>query len=1046
MLIKIFLQGELMRDTNAFELVGIKIISRENGSRYAVPVFSRKISDNPAQYTVLIKMPADLPKTDHRGTAMYVKRAIFNEELLREETTLTRTGPHGEIEPIINGSETYFEVQQVNDSLLNTIARPRLNKPFYLPDPQGLNYAYQIERDEQNCRYVIKGLNSDLQERVIYLHDNGIARGYGNKSVAQLSPVEKQLYQNREAIFRYFRVELPAAHHPFTQQMNAALQKHLHPDEIKFYQTLSFEQQYLLFCLATDYSPINPIFNDDPATQGPRNALDWNDPRHQHQNVDGIFALLQSRDYQKKGVETGHLVWLAQQFAGENRALKYAVRSIFDNYSPNMVNTNDLDVQIDAQPRETAGHNHPGFYILGDATQPIGTYELTSWSIFSDAVIQVASQLNNLEFADPNYNNDVLAYSYDRTQGPDAQKTDPALALARLRYWRLATKNVEPENDRPNTQDQHIQTQYDLKRYEIFLRDFRQATIENARQTYTFDDLFNLRNGYMNPKLGMEALALQFVRENKHTLLTNMEDATHAATGVRMIQMLCAALALGRYDGQNFNGSNDDGTKFTRTCDLNTLNHLCYEFLSIQYEMLAKAAILEAIKHPDRRVPLVLTRVGGGVFENPSEMVNLAINVAVTLVQRSGINNIDVVLSGYSAADINEYKGFYPTSDTLSSTAQDQRKPVFTHLRREDFSNGDRWQATSLGDAAEYKNWKAQQQQEAAQQEALRQQQLQQEALRQQQEEAIRQQLAASQPQANTPASLPNPAHDRSSLIVNGADSSQTFTITGLSVKNNYYEVKYTFNTQHRTNVLGTARIYPEANGTFRITTDIGSSNITNSNNPIVHSLATILKHYQIDAALRGELQASEIEIRGRSTGDYRIIIHFVNRDPLTIRATGDFIQTTNQPITPDQITHVIIPFIQSEIRTQDDALKQIAMNVLMGMFHNQSISQDAKTIIGTYLILAAFKHNYHGSNAQMQNAPTLQTVIDHANDVAIARSNPGFFSFGNPRGTESRNTLLRICYGDNHETWPRDTETLTADSLVAAFLNAPPQATAPRQ
>lgn len=295
--------------------------------------------------------------------------------------------------------------------------------------------------------------------------------------------------------------------------------------------------------------------------------------------------------------------------------------NIFSAYTPHMINAGTLQAEVAAsKTASTSATGETQFFVFGPN---VDAYASAGYPCFAGAVIQAASQLNNLEFPNPT-DTHPAALSSDNTQGPAVQKGNPALALARYMWW----KNNNEENS--------------------FLRNWQTLTIEvgtgPVKEVLSFSDIFDLKNGYMHPKDHMVDHAITFVRAHKDQLLLNMETTDFTKTGHPIHQVLAAAMALGRYDYDYTTNK-----QINRTAEEKAqLTVLCQEFLTIQYEMTAMKAIVEAQKDPHKRVPLLLTAVGGGVFKNDRAAIDAAIAAAVKKVIDSGITNIDFGVMAYT--------------------------------------------------------------------------------------------------------------------------------------------------------------------------------------------------------------------------------------------------------------------------------------------------------------------------------------------------------------------------------------------------------------
>ena len=438
----------------------------------------------------------------------------------------------------------------------------------------------------------------------------------------------------------------------FSTAVTNFLHANLSEEQYAEFQKLTYEEQYLLFCIPTKHNPITWIqVSDDNWTK---------------QEINPTNRLLHNPTPAMQG-----LVNRFSQFDNLNTFY-------FDKYSPVLVNSNSFPHLNTKKTQNTVSPQpqKPAFYILGPGVDAYGS---AGWKAFKYAIVQAASQANALEFASAEPN-DPLDLSGDRTQGPAIQKGCPALALARHLYYEKLPADQK----------------------DIFLLEFRKQTISDGTKSYTFDQIFELRHGYMHPREGWELAALHFIQQHKDKLFINVEHTEFTKNGNPLIQALTFAMALGDYDGPNFDGTRPDGTKFTRTPEAQGwIQQACTELLSAQYEMIAKIAITEAMENPDRRIPLVLTSVGGGVFKNPKESVDAAVMKAMQTITDSGVGNIAVVISAYSDQAVNDYKELLNKNEI-----------EFTQLKKEDFSskaqNGETVEMNSFAEAAEFKRFNEQ--------------------------------------------------------------------------------------------------------------------------------------------------------------------------------------------------------------------------------------------------------------------------------------------------------------------------------------------------
>lgn len=252
------------------------------------------------------------------------------------------------------------------------------------------------------------------------------------------------------------------------------------------------------------------------------------------------------------------------------------------------------------------------------------------------AVIQIASQSNGNESP-----NRIITppskYKKDPTQGPRSQLADIIAAIARYQ--------------------------------QITHCDF----LKTWREHPEFSTIFFEENGYLTPNIGMEREAAQFLSQHIHELLINVEriDPTVQHTNV---QVLSFGLALGIYDFP----IDDDLRSGTREHNQETQTQLalCSRILlEAEYQFAAYVAITEALANPEKRIPLVLTMVGGGVFGNSACAIAHALSAAETEIMRSGVTNIDLCISAWKPTEINQYMRLLEKEQSLFA---DKSTPVIS--------------------------------------------------------------------------------------------------------------------------------------------------------------------------------------------------------------------------------------------------------------------------------------------------------------------------------------------------------------------------------
>lgn len=397
-----------------------------------------------------------------------------------------------------------------------------------------------------------------------------------------------------------FTPSLDSAADTFTKKVSVLLKEAL-GEKFLDYQRASYQEQYFLLCQAIGHGC-------------------------------GMVSL--SLLYQVKPFLTPSFI-----------AIQGKMEEIFNEYKPNMVGVEDLNRELARVSKKTSPkEGGPLFYILGPR---IDAYESAGFPALRGAILQAASQFNNLEFSKPE-KDDPIMLSYDWTQGPAVQKGCPALALARYRYW-----NMNKQED-------------------SFLRHWLYETIHFDGRDLTFNEIFKLQFGYLRPKIDMEEAALQFIREHKNSLLLNIEFTEFTQAQHAITQVLSAAMALGNYDTDAPHRKPENKIH---------LVDACRELLKVQYEIIAKLAVLEAKKSPERRIPLVLTAVGGGVFGNNRVAINDAISVAIQVVKEADVRNIDFAISVYAESDLSNYRDLFKQHCVAFQEVTYDKLKIYKNLR-----------------------------------------------------------------------------------------------------------------------------------------------------------------------------------------------------------------------------------------------------------------------------------------------------------------------------------------------------------------------------
>lgn len=287
------------------------------------------------------------------------------------------------------------------------------------------------------------------------------------------------------------------------------------------------------------------------------------------------------------------------------------VKDIRDNPDscpkPKMMRLNNLLTLELEEPKSVS--KAVGLYLL----EHCDAFKLASFDCMQGAIHQVASQFNNGEsmgcyLTPPNL------FKLDPTQGPAEQRTSGGAAMARFAHRECC--------------------------------DCFGELLLDPQIAQQFDELFDYRFGYLTPKIDKEKECVEFLKQHVDKLLLNVERvAIDGKPSQSVIQVLNSGIAIGQYD---LPGRNGDASVF--------LSQMTDILLGAQYQAVAKVAILEAQQNPNKRIPVIFTMVGGGVFGNDKKMIAKAISQAIAHIRNSGVNNLDICLSIFSANENKIYQ------------------------------------------------------------------------------------------------------------------------------------------------------------------------------------------------------------------------------------------------------------------------------------------------------------------------------------------------------------------------------------------------------
>jgi hypothetical protein len=233
-----------------------------------------------------------------------------------------------------------------------------------------------------------------------------------------------------------------------------------------------------------------------------------------------------------------------------------------------------------------------------------------NFPVFKDCIMVMASQGNCQESMSRKIMR-LRKYAFDKTQGPASARSTVDATLARRAF---------------------------IKNCDMMLAWLEKYDKEKK--------LFDYQNGYLTPKEGQVKVCLTLLETHGQKILMNIQqvriDNADEDDKQWMTQVPCFAFALGKYELY----------KSRSVDDQKNMRQLCQKLLELQYQAVAKLAVLKSIKL-NRRIPLVLTPVGAGVFGNDAEAVTKAIESIRLIVQDW---NVDVVLSVYESSHVGYFE------------------------------------------------------------------------------------------------------------------------------------------------------------------------------------------------------------------------------------------------------------------------------------------------------------------------------------------------------------------------------------------------------
>lgn len=265
---------------------------------------------------------------------------------------------------------------------------------------------------------------------------------------------------------------------------------------------------------------------------------------------------------------------------------------------------------------------NPSFSIL----QGSNALHNLNFPVFNGAVVIMASQGNILESPTESHIVRLWEYARDRTQGPAVALSTVDASMARYAFREhcdvmgMWLEKYDPEGEN-----------------------------------------FEYQNGYLFPKQGKFEKCLSLLEERGLDLLMNVQQARVDNAGEKdqqwITQLPLFAFALNVVDY----GISDAERK--------AIPGLCQKLLELQYQAAARVAVLKS-RALGRRIPLVLTPVGGGAFMNPPEAIRAAIESIGPIVANA---DVDVVLSVFDKRQVPDFQKISFLKDCPVITHEEMR-------------------------------------------------------------------------------------------------------------------------------------------------------------------------------------------------------------------------------------------------------------------------------------------------------------------------------------------------------------------------------------
>ena len=233
---------------------------------------------------------------------------------------------------------------------------------------------------------------------------------------------------------------------------------------------------------------------------------------------------------------------------------------------------------------------------------------------YKNAMFQVASQLNLLEFAGPNSTPEmgITIYQNDRTQGPICAMN--CAAATAYRNYLIPMKN----GTIGQTADNQINCMEDMEKYLSILSNKKEPywTVKNGYIDSTSEKLTDLNKFLKN----MDSVQLARFRSLLKVGIHFNTSVTSISEKRLVSQIFCSAASV----------------SYSR-CSSELWEPLARIILEGAYEATLLSGVLNNIIN-GKNTPIVLTQLGGGAFGNKNEWIIDAIKRSLKIMEHYGLN------------------------------------------------------------------------------------------------------------------------------------------------------------------------------------------------------------------------------------------------------------------------------------------------------------------------------------------------------------------------------------------------------------------------